>query len=190
MVHKDRLAEFKEDPERAMARLFDGLPDAPRLDPAKRESQIMGKLEMPNIVRRAWRPGLAFVGDAALAADPLWGLGCGWALQSAEWLADAVIPALDADAARLDGALAAYARKHRRSLYAHQRFCSSYARGRRFDVGQRLIYRGAARDREIAHRIALLGERWLAPRQVFTPRLVGRILRVNLRRAGRTPGPC
>jgi hypothetical protein len=27
------------------------------------------------------------VGDAAIAADPMWGVGCGWAFQSGEWLA-------------------------------------------------------------------------------------------------------
>ena len=43
---------------------------------------------MPNKMRPAARPGLAFVGDAALATDPLFGVGCGWAFQSAEWLVD------------------------------------------------------------------------------------------------------
>ena len=39
-------------------------------------------------MRNPVAPGLALVGDAALATDPLFGVGCGWAFQTAEWLAD------------------------------------------------------------------------------------------------------
>ncbi|HWX46287.1 MAG TPA: NAD(P)/FAD-dependent oxidoreductase [Solirubrobacteraceae bacterium] len=188
MIHRDRLPEFRDDPERAMARLFESLPDAPRLDPAKRESQVIGKLDMPNVRRRAWRPGLAFVGDAALAVDPLWGIGCGWALQSGEWLAEAAIPALDGEEAQLDGALRVYARRHRRAFAEHELLCSAYATGRKLNLIQRLIYRGAARDREIAGGVALIGGRWITPRQMLTPRMVARIVRVNLSRASRPMG--
>jgi flavin-dependent dehydrogenase len=47
-------------------------------------------IEIPGKIRKELRPDLALVGDAALAADPLPGVGCGWAYQSAEWLAEAV----------------------------------------------------------------------------------------------------
>ena len=50
---------------------------------------MIGKIDMTNRVRVPVAPGLALVGDAALATDPLFGVGCGWAFQSAEWLADA-----------------------------------------------------------------------------------------------------
>jgi len=39
-------------------------------------------------------PGLAFIGDAAMASDPLWAGGCGRAFQSAAWLVDATAEAL------------------------------------------------------------------------------------------------
>jgi flavin-dependent dehydrogenase len=188
MPHKDRLAEFRGDPEQAMAKLFAGLPDGPRLDPEKRESKVMGKLEMPNVVRQQTRPGLALVGDAALAADPLWGVGCGWALQSAEWLADAVGPALrDGDAA-VDAALPVYAARHREGLKEHEELCSEYSTGRRFKPGEALLYRGAARDEYLASRLALMGGRWITPRQLLTPRTLGRMARVNLSRSKRPRG--
>ncbi|GAA3918351.1 NAD(P)/FAD-dependent oxidoreductase [Litoribacillus peritrichatus] len=38
--------------------------------------------------------GLAFVGDAFVAADPLTGIGCSWAMSSAELLANQVAPSL------------------------------------------------------------------------------------------------
>ena len=55
---------------------------------------VVGKIDMTNRMRVPSAPGLALIGDAALATDPLFGVGCGWAFQSAEWLADAVAPAL------------------------------------------------------------------------------------------------
>jgi 2-polyprenyl-6-methoxyphenol hydroxylase-like FAD-dependent oxidoreductase len=194
MIHKDRLPEYKDDPESAMARLFEGLADAPRLDPAKRESKLMGKLDMQNVVRRPWAPGVAFVGDAALAADPLWGVGCGWALQSAEWLSDAVGPVLRGGAAEIDGALGAYGRRHRKSLGMHERLCSDYSTGKKFNALQKLLYRGGARDRQIAQGVALIGGRWMPPLQVLSPRMLLRMARVNASRGLapvglRTPDP-
>jgi 2-polyprenyl-6-methoxyphenol hydroxylase-like FAD-dependent oxidoreductase len=188
MPHKDRLPEFRADPEQAMVRLFEGLPDGPRLDPAKRESKMMGKLEIPNVVRSLSRPGLALVGDAALAADPLWGVGCGWALQSAEWFADAVGPALRGDARAVDDALSAYAARHREGLDAHEKFCSAYSAGKKFNPVERLLYRAAARDEQLATRMALMGGRWITPQQMLTPGTLGRVLRVNLSRAKRPTG--
>lgn len=101
--HRDRLPEWRADLEGAYLRYMAGLPDAPDLSHATRESRLIGKLDVPNVSRPAARPGLAFVGDAALAADPLWGVGCGWAFQSADWLvaetADALVGDGDLDAA-------------------------------------------------------------------------------------------
>ena len=56
--------------------------------------RIGAKVDIPNVIHTPTAPGLALAGDAALATDPLWGVGCGWALQSGEWLADSVTPAL------------------------------------------------------------------------------------------------
>jgi 2-polyprenyl-6-methoxyphenol hydroxylase-like FAD-dependent oxidoreductase len=188
MPHKDRMPEFKADPEQAMGRLFERLPDGPRLDPAKRESKVMGKLDMPNVVRDPARSGLAFVGDAAIGADPVWGVGCGWALQSAEWFADAVSPALGGGEAEIDGALRAYARRHRKGLAAHEKLCSAYSSGKKFNPAEKLLYRAAARDRELAGRLAEMGGRWITPQQMMTPATIGRILRVNLSRGKRPTG--
>ena len=103
--HKDRLAEFKAVPEAAMARAYSRLPEAPRVDPAKRVGKVLGKLDAPNEIRDPVGRGVALIGDAAVSADPVWGVGCGWAMQSGEWLAEEAGPALR-DRAGLDRALA------------------------------------------------------------------------------------
>jgi flavin-dependent dehydrogenase len=180
--HKDRIPEFKADPEAAMARMYERVPDGPRLDPAKRVSKVLGKLDAPNERRRPTGNGYALVGDAALASDPLWGVGIGWAFQTGEWLAQEAGPAL-ADDADLDRALRRYARRHRKALAGHDRACTRYSKGRRFDPVERLFFRGAARDDELAGRFALFGERWITPQQLLTPSTFGLVLRANLSRS-------
>jgi flavin-dependent dehydrogenase len=179
LPHKDRLAEFKRDPEAAMARMYELLPDAPRLDPTKRESKILGKLDYPTERRGPSGAGVALVGDAALASDPLWGVGCGWALQSAEWLAEAAGPALG-DEARTDRALKSYARRHRKALAAHERISVAFSKARKITPPERLFFRAAARDDELAGTFALFGERWIKPQQMLTPSTFGRIVKANL----------
>jgi menaquinone-9 beta-reductase len=90
MPGHDKLAAWKADTEGSMRQLFEALPGGPVFANATRVSPYIGMIELPNITRRVASPGLALVGDAALAADPLWGVGCGWAFQSAEWLVDSV----------------------------------------------------------------------------------------------------
>ena len=53
-------------------------------------SKWLGKVELENQRRPAAARGMAFVGDAAQASDPVWGVGCGFAFQSADWLAEEV----------------------------------------------------------------------------------------------------
>ena len=48
----------------------------------------------PNIFRQSAAPGLALIGDAALAPDPVWGNGMGWAFNPARWLVDKTAKAL------------------------------------------------------------------------------------------------
>jgi flavin-dependent dehydrogenase len=188
MPHKDLLPGFKENPEREMTRLFEGLPDGPALDPAKRESKVLGMLDVPNITRRPGSPGLALIGDAATASDPLPGVGCGWALQSAEWLADALQPVLADGPAAIDGGLKAYARRHRRSLALHERMISRISGAKGFDPLFKLLVRGAARDQRVANLTMLVAGRWISPLQALTPNRVAHLVRVNLRPKARPLG--
>ena len=182
--HKDRIPEFKADPEGAIARVFEGLPEGPRLDPDKRVGKVLGKLDAANERRPPASNGLALVGDAALAADPLWGVGCGWAFQTGEWLAEEVGPALGNEEG-LDRALKRYARRHRKSLAAHDRVCSAYSDGRKFNPIERAFFRAAARDQELAGRFALFGERWIQPRELLTPGTIGLMVKANVSRKAR-----
>jgi flavin-dependent dehydrogenase len=171
--HRDRLPEFRADLDGAYRRMIEALPDAPSLEGATQESKLLGKLELPNVFRPAAQPGVAFVGDAALAADPLWGVGCGWAFQSADWLVEETAGHLDGD---LDAALERYRRAHRRRLLPHYLMISDLASGRRINPFERRLYRAAAGDDVVRRAFVEVGSRWRSPARIFDPRVMTRVL--------------
>jgi 2-polyprenyl-6-methoxyphenol hydroxylase-like FAD-dependent oxidoreductase len=180
---KRRLDEFRGDPEPAVRAHFRGLADAPSLDSARPIAKWFGKLEMPSTIRPAAARGMAFVGDAAQASDPIFGVGCGWAFQSADWLAEEVGPALHGSDRELNRALGAYARRHRRELRAHHWLISDYSSGRRFSPLDKLVYSTAARDAELAGRVEDFGTRSIGG-IAGTRRMITRATQVRLGLAG------
>jgi flavin-dependent dehydrogenase len=176
--HRDRLPEFRADLEGAYTSYVAALPDAPDLSRATRESKLLGKLDMPNVSRPAARPGLAFVGDAALASDPLWGVGCGWAFQSAEWLVEASADAL-VGGGDLDAALDSYRKVHRRRLGPHHFLISDTATARPANPVERAMYRGAASDDEVYRTFEAIGTRRRSPATLFAPGTLARMARAN-----------
>ena len=174
--HRDRLAEFRDDLEGAYQRMVSALPDGPDLTGATRESKLLGKLELPNVFRPAARPGIAFVGDAALAADPLWGVGCGWAFQSADWLVEHTATAL-VDGGDLDAALIGYRRAHRRRLLGHYMLTTDIASGRPINPIERRLYRAAARDPVVRRAFEQVGSRRRSPARILDPRVLARVAR-------------
>jgi menaquinone-9 beta-reductase len=175
--HRDRLPEFQADLQGAYRRVLNSLPDGPDLREATLESKLLGKLELPNVYRPAARPGIAFVGDAALAGDPLWGIGCGWAFQSAEWLVDQTAEALDRDDAALDAALERYRKLHRKRLLPHHMMITDIASGRPINPIERRLYRAAARDRVVRDAFERIGSRRRPPAIMLKPHLLARVVR-------------
>ena len=200
MPTKERLPEFREDPERALVSFVGDVPDAPPIRVSRKVSPVLGKIEMPNKVRAPIAPGLALVGDAAMAVDPLFGVGCGWAFQSADWLAGSVAPALRGEEA-LQAGLARYRRRHRRGLRGHAWLINDYASGRRMNPGERQIFAGAARDQRLADEFEAFGTRSIGPARFFAtamPRAIAvnarhalrsRSRRTMLRSSDRSPNP-
>jgi len=174
--HRDRLPEFRSDLEGAYMRYLAELPDAPDVSHATRESKLLGKLDLPSVSRPAARPGLAFVGDAALASDPLWGVGCGWAFQSADWLVEETAAAL-VGGADLDAALGSYRRLHRRRLGPHHFLLSDLATARPATPLERTMYRKAATDDDVWRTFEAIGTRRRSPATLFAPRTLARLAR-------------
>jgi 2-polyprenyl-6-methoxyphenol hydroxylase-like FAD-dependent oxidoreductase len=184
MPTKNLLPEFRDDPEAALVSFVGGVPEAPPIEVSRRVGPVTGKLEMPNKVHEPVAPGLALAGDAALAVDPLFGVGCGWAFQSAEWLAYSVSPALRGEE-ELAAGLKRYRRAHRRGLRGHATIINDYASGRDMNPGERLIFSGAARDARIASAFDAFGTRSIGPARFFA-RAIPRAVAVNARHALRS----
>ncbi|MFL5913765.1 MAG: NAD(P)/FAD-dependent oxidoreductase [Gaiellaceae bacterium] len=181
-----RLPDFKRDPAGTLTRFFQQLPsEAPDLSRATMISKPIGKLDLPNRSRPAAARGMAFVGDAALATDPAWGVGCGWALQSGEWLADAAGEAV-VSGHGLDAALDRYRRRHRATLGPHHFIITDLADGRRFNWFERLVFKAAADDPVVNRMVRLYASRAQSPFKQFSPALVPRLL-AAVRRKGEAP---
>lgn len=181
---KDRIPWFKHDLEANLKEYFRGLPDGPDVAKGERISKILGKLEMPNLVRRAGRPGLAFVGDAAMAADPVWGVGCGFAFQSGEWLAQELADSFKGSPsdAELDQAVDRYRKRHRSQLLGQFLFTSDYSTGRRFNLLERALYSAATKDAQCADFVHAVGSRSIRPNDAEFLRSMGRAMRISATR--------
>ncbi len=184
MPTKDRLPEFRRDLDGALRAFVADVPDAPPILEARQVGPTLGKIEMPNVRRAPVAPGLALAGDAALATDPLFGVGCGWAFQSAEWLADAVTPALRGEEPLQDG-LASYRRRFRRGLGGHAAMIHDYATGRRFSPPERVLFSAAAYDPKVGEAFGRFGTRNAGPASLVPT--YGRVLMVHARRRLRSP---
>lgn len=180
MVTREKLPAFRTDPHGSLERVFEGLPEAPSLAGSRRVSKLIGKLDMTNTSRPAASPGLALIGDAAMASDPLWGVGCGFALQSAEWLVDRTADAV-LSGHGLDSALARYRRRHRQALAGHHFLMNDFASGRPLNLIERAMFAAAARDDAMARHLYDFGSRQRGPSQFLAPWAVARAAWVNAR---------
>jgi flavin-dependent dehydrogenase len=162
MPTKDRLPEFRADPAAALEKWVASVPDAPPIAESRLLQPVQGKIDMTNVLHRPTAPGLALVGDAAGALDPLWGVGCGFALQTSEWLADSVALALSG-AEPLEKGLKRYRRRHARGLGGHTRTVLDYATGRKMNAGERMLFAAASYDERTGRVFEAFGSRNIGP---------------------------
>jgi 2-polyprenyl-6-methoxyphenol hydroxylase-like FAD-dependent oxidoreductase len=186
MPTKELLPEFKREPAEALISFVSALPEPPPIREARLVEPVLGKVEMPSRERFQVAPGLALVGDAALAADPLFGVGCGWAFQSGEWLADSVAPALHGEES-LERGLKRYRRTHKRKLGGHEFMIRDYSSGRKLTPPERMLFQAAVRDPKIAATFDKFATRQVGPAKTLS-KTVPRSILVNARHAMRSRG--
>ena len=170
---RERATAFKADIEGELRAFVGALPDAPPIARSRLAGPLVGKLDLTNEWRAPAGDAVALVGDAALAADPVGAVGCGWAVQSAEWLAEAVSPALHGERRPAAG-LRAYRRRHRRELLGHSLMAADAARGRPMAPPQRLLFAAAVHDPVTARRVADFASREARPHTLLSPRALAR----------------
>jgi flavin-dependent dehydrogenase len=168
--HRSRLAEVHADVEDSYSRHLASLPDGPDLSDAERVSKLLGKLEMPNVIRPAASTGIAFVGDAALATDPVFGVGITFAFQTAEWLVDETSSTLDGGPA-LDKALRRYRRKFLWRLAPHHLQIADFSTGHKLRTFERMMSRAAAANPAVAGKVGEVLTRERSPMHLADPRI-------------------
>lgn len=179
LLPKSHMAAFREDVDGNFRALFRGLPDGPNLDRAERVSSYFGVYDFPNTYRPQAPDGLVLVGDAAMASDPLAGVGCGWALQSSEWLCDTTTSALTTGA-DVDVAVRKFRALHRERLYWHRFTIAQFSRAHKFSLVERFFLRAAARDREVAALLHRFLARDASAGVLLAPKTLLRALRSHL----------
>jgi flavin-dependent dehydrogenase len=162
MPTKEYLPEFRADPAAALQKMVAAVPDAPPILASRLTQPIQGKVDMTNVIHTPTAPGVALVGDAAGAVDPLWGVGCGFALQSSEWLSDSVAAALRG-AEPLEQGLKRYRRRHARGLGGHTKTILDYASGRKLNAGERIFFSAASYDERTGRVFEAFGSRNIGP---------------------------
>lgn len=175
MPHKSRVAEFKGDLEGQFRRFYAALPDGPEIGGGKRASSFFMVLDSPNISRRPVKPGLALIGDAVLASDPLWGVGCGWAFQSARWLVEKSAQALnDGNPKLVDEALEHYRAAHESAFAAHHSVICDFSTRSKFNLLERLFFSASVHDPKTARHFDAFGNRRISVREFLSSRAVMR----------------
>ncbi len=188
MPTHERLPEFKRDPEKALVDFIAGIPGAPPIRESKLVGPTIGKVRMKNVVRAPIAPGLALVGDAGVTADPLWGVGCGWAFQSAEWLAENIAPGLRGEES-LDRGLRRYRRQVLKKLVPHMAIMNDFATAQPLNYFERLLWTSAAIDPKVATRLEAFGTRAAGPEALVAPGTLARMTTASLRRHVRNKLP-
>lgn len=191
MPTMEHLPAFRSDPAKALIELVGGVPEAPPIAASRLVGPVQGKLDMTNVAHTPTAAGFALVGDAAMAIDPLWGVGCGWALQSSEWLADSVAPAFSG-AEPLEKGLKRYRRRYARKLRLHAAMIYDYSSGKRFNAGEKGLFFAASHDDRVAEVMEAYATRNIGPARMFAstvPRTTWITTRHALRglRGGRSP---
>lgn len=179
VFHASRRAAVRGDLEGAYLERLASLPDGPNLSRAERVSKILGKVDTPNVIRPASRSGVAFIGDAAIATDPVFGCGISFALQSAAWLVDTVGSDWR-DRRSLDAGLRRYRRQFLWRLGPHHLQIADFSRGREMRPIERRLFGVAARDPLVAGALGEVLTRAHSPFRLLDPRIARCLLRPSI----------
>jgi menaquinone-9 beta-reductase len=177
---KDDLAEFESLKEDALVRRMASFPDAPSLAAATPVGPMMIVRDFPNLWRDASRNNVALAGDAIMSVDPLWGVGCGFAFQTAAWLVDTLAPVLLANRP-VAPALRRYARETSWKLAGHRLLILDFSRRRGFNPLERLLFAAAAKDETTSRHVHAFGARLIGPMAFLSPRALLRAAWINVR---------
>lgn len=164
------------------------LPNAPQLQNAEPIDQVLTVKDYPNL----WRPpvvrGMALVGDAAMSIDYMWGIGCGWAFQSAALLSDNIGAAIAKQRDWCgDAALRHYQRQHAKMFAGHRFLINDFSNRLSLNAIEKLMFSAATKDARMARHLSRFVARIDGPMKFLAPAALLQAAWTNLFRASAGP---
>lgn len=145
-----------------LLKYFDGLAEAPSVVHAVPESPPLGYSDFPSHIRQPVHGSVPFVGDAALSLDPRSGVGCGFALLSADLLARSFADRSLAGGDLREG-LNEYRRRFEETLLPHaEGICGDSLVGKD-ETTRRRMFETICGSRELSQKYLALTGRMLLP---------------------------
>ncbi len=166
---------YQQDVKASLVAFFAGVPAMPAMNNVTFETQVMGYRDYPNLTRQPICQDVAFIGDAALSLDPMSGVGCSFALQTAAMLAQAVETTLQQGAVNTQRALQAYQRQFNAYFPFHARGIIADARIAKDDQGQKSTFRTILNDPELQRQYRDLTGRLILPAAFQNKFLISKI---------------
>jgi flavin-dependent dehydrogenase len=161
---KARVAGWRGQEERLrqFVSYFAGLAAAPSVAGAVPETGLLGYGDYPSQVRQPVAGNVPFVGDAALSLDPMSGVGCGFALLSADLLANSFANrSLDKD--DLEDALDKYRKRFADVLMPHVKGIIGDSLVGKNEATRRRMFQTISGNQELSQKYLALTGRVLLP---------------------------
>ncbi|MET9532204.1 MULTISPECIES: NAD(P)/FAD-dependent oxidoreductase [unclassified Streptomyces] len=141
---------------------FDDLPEAPSMSDAVPEGGLLVSNDYPSLIRQPVLGSIPFVGDAALSLDPMSGVGCGFALLSADLLARAFADRSLAKADLADG-LAEYRKQFEDVILPHAEGICGDSLVDKDEASRRRMFQTISGNQELSQKYLALTGRMLLP---------------------------
>jgi menaquinone-9 beta-reductase len=160
---------------RMLLQYFDVLPIGETVADASELTTGIGYSDYPNLLRSPVHAGIAFIGDAAVSLDPMSGVGCAFAIVSADLLAQHV-EATFQGAASIPEALSGYAEAFARTFDSHCRGVMGDSLVGSSGAQRSSVYRQIVADEELQRAFIALTGRVTSPME-FQKRFIARTAR-------------
>lgn len=163
-ISKESAQQWRQqDVKASLVTFFAGVPAMPAMNNVTFETQVMGYQDYPNLTRQPVCKDVAFIGDAAQSLDPMSGVGCSFALQTAAMLARAVEATLEQGAVNTQQALRDYQRQFNEYFPFHARGIIADALIAKDEQGQKSTFRTILNDPELQRQYRDLTGRLILP---------------------------
>ena len=154
---------------------FAGVPAMPAMNNVTFETQVMGYRDYPNLTRQPVCQDVAFIGDAAQSLDPMSGVGCSFALQTAAMLAQSVEVSLQHGVVNTQLALQTYQRQFNEYFPFHARGIIADSLIAKDDQGQKSTFGTILNDPELQRQYRDLTGRLILPAAFQNKFLISKI---------------